>query len=98
MSEASASRPKQCVGQRRDGLPCTAPALLSAYCWAHDPEREQERAEGRRKGGRNRADVVRLRGLVPPRLMAVYERLEQALAQVHEGALEPKQAQAMAAL
>jgi hypothetical protein len=36
--------------------------------------------------------------LVPPRLTVVYERLEQALTEVHGGELDPKVAQAMASL
>ena len=50
------------------------------------------------KGGKNSARATRLRGLVPPRLMPVYDRLEKALEEVHGGEIESKQATAMAAL
>ncbi len=54
--------------------------------------------EARARGGKNSAKVARLRLLVPPRLMPVYDRLETALEEVYGGTLESKQAQAMASL
>jgi len=39
-----------------------------------------------------------MHNLVPPRLVPVYDRLEQALGQVHDDTLQPRQASAMAAL
>ena len=41
---------------------------------------------------------MRLQGLVPPKLMRVYDRLEQALANTHAGKLDPRIASAMAQL
>ncbi len=94
-----ATNRNQCESTKRNGEPCQAQALPSSQqCWAHDPAQAEQRAEARRKGGRNRSKIVRLRGLVPPRLLPVYDRLERALAEVHDGELDPKQAQAMAAL
>lgn len=99
MAEAMPSDPKRCVSTRRGGSPCgAAPLPGSAYCFAHDPEKAAERAAARERGGRNSAAIVRMRGLVPPRLVGVYDRLEKALADVETGALDPKQATAMAAL
>ncbi len=99
MAEPFGSDPKRCIGRRKDGQPCTAPALGSSpYCYAHDPERAAERDQARRKGGENSAKIVRMRGLVPPRLAPVFDALEAALGEVHGGALDPKQAQAMASL
>src|SRR5687767_12346079 len=95
------SNPKQpqCTGQRRDGQPCRAPALPdSPYCFAHCPERAAARQAAYQRGGQNRANLRRLRRLVPPRLVTVYEQLEVALGEVHDGRLDPKQAVAMAAL
>ena len=99
-SGASAANSRQpCSASRRDGRPCGAPALPgSRFCFTHDPARAGERSEARAKGGRNRAHVVRLRGLVPPRLAGVFDRLEGALVEVHDGRLDPKVASAMAAL
>lgn len=70
----------------------------TTLCYAHDPARVAERDEARRRGGQNRASAVRLRGLVPPRLLAVYDRLESALERVDNGELDPRPAQAMASL
>lgn len=75
-----ATDPKRCESSRKDGGHCNAPALPhSLFCWAHDPARAEQRAEARKRGGRNSAKVIRLRGLVPPRLLSVYDRLEDAL-------------------
>jgi hypothetical protein len=88
-----------CAGIRRDGQPCAAPMLDDGpYCFAHDPSKAAARQTARRKGGHNRGSIVRLRGLVPPRLLSVYDELEAALSEVHRGALPPARAVAMAAL
>lgn len=90
---------KHCDALRKDGQPCTAPALPdSPFCFAHDPQRAQDRAEARSKGGRNRAGIVRMRALVPPRLIGVFDQLETALTEVYDGSLDPKRAQAMASV
>lgn len=97
--QAAVSIPKHCDGIRRDGARCGAPARSDgAYCFAHDPARAHERTEARRKGGRHRSSAVRLRALVPPRLVPVYERLEAALDEVHQGTIDPRVASAMAGL
>jgi molybdenum-dependent DNA-binding transcriptional regulator ModE len=64
----------------------------------HDPERQAQMHEARRKGGQNRGSAARLRGLVPPRLISVYDLLEKALEEVHRGDLDPRVAGAMAAI
>jgi hypothetical protein len=84
----------QCESTKRNGEPCQAQALpASQFCWAHDPNLKAKRAEAR-----NRAKIVRLHGLVPPRLLPVFDTLEQALTEVHRGAITPGQATAMAAI
>lgn len=98
MSEATETKVNQCAATRRDGHPCTAPALASGYCFAHDPALAQKRATARANGGKNRAGAIRLHRLCPPRLSAVYAKLETALVEVHDGKLDPKVATAMAAL
>ena len=72
--------------------------MEDGYCFSHSPALEKKRLEARAKGGKNSARAARLRGLVPPRLMPVYDILESALEEVHGGKLESKQAQAMASL
>lgn len=99
MDEAMTTNRKQCQGTRKDGSGCTAFALPSSdFCFAHDPGRAQERSEARAKGGRNRANVVRLRGIVPPRLIPVFDQLERALIEVHVGSLPASHATAMASV
>jgi hypothetical protein len=94
-----ASTPQHCEARRRDGQPCCAPALTaSGLCFVHDPAQVAKRAAARQQGGYHRANVVRLRALVPPRLLGVYEQLEAALGEVHAGQLDPKVAGAMAAV
>ncbi len=95
----SRSTPKHCAGVRKDGQPCQGPVLDGgAYCFAHDPARVAERQAARQRGGHNRGAVVRLRNLCPPRLVPVFDQLEKALGEVHDGTLAPSQAVAMASL
>jgi len=100
MREANGSEPKRCAGVCKDGRACRAPALSGAgvYCFAHAPEQAEARAAARERGGRHSAKIVRLRALVPPRLVSVYDALEAALVEVHAGSLTPGQAGAMASL
>jgi len=45
----------QCTATTADGKRCRAPALQGRpFCFAHDPERAQERADARQRGGYNR--------------------------------------------
>lgn len=64
----------------------------------HDPTRAEERDDARRRGGTNSSNIARLHGLVPPRLLAIFDALETAMTEVHNGGLDPRQAQAMASL
>lgn len=44
-----------CIARTKDGRPCQmAPLEAGAYCFVHAPERIDEAAEARRKGGVNR--------------------------------------------
>ncbi len=46
---------KHCTAKNRKGNPCRGyPIAGSNYCFAHDPQRKQERGIARRKGGLNR--------------------------------------------
>ncbi len=95
----SKARLQSCQGHRKDGSPCRGQALPSgSYCFAHAPELADKRREVRKRGGANSARRARLLTLMPPRLMSVYNRLEEALSQVHDGSLDARQAQAMASL
>lgn len=89
---------KRCKKITRKGEPCRGLALEDGYCFSHSPELEKKRLEARARGGKNSARAARLKKLVPPRLIPVFYKLEQALTQVHNGKIESKQATAMAAL
>ena len=88
----------RCKSKTQAGEPCRGFAMEDGYCFSHSPALEKKRLEARARGGKNSARAARLRALVPPRLMPVYDRLEKALEEVHGGKLESKQAQAMASL
>ncbi len=91
--------PRPCLATRRDGRPCGGQALpTEPYCWAHSPALAEQRKASRARGGHNSAKAARLRKLTPPRLLPIFDRLEAALAEVHGGTLDPRAAQAMAAL
>jgi hypothetical protein len=90
---------RTCAGVRRDGQPCQSRVVSDGtYCYVHSPAHSEARAEARRRGGRNRSSAVRLRGLVPPRLVAVYDRLEQALDEVLRYELDHRNATAAASV
>jgi hypothetical protein len=89
---------EHCGAIRNDGSPCNARPLEDGLCLSHSPAHALRLAEARRKGGVNRSRSARLRRLAPPALVDVYERLERALVEVHEGELDPRQATAMATL
>jgi hypothetical protein len=97
MGQAMASDPK-CSDVRTDGQPCGGTALADGKCFAHSETTAAARAEAKRRGGRNSATVVRLRGLMPPRLVPIFDHLETALADVLAGSLDPRQATAAAAV
>lgn len=89
---------KRCKGMTVGGKPCRGFALADGYCLAHSPAYRDKCDEARVRGGRNSSKAARLRGLVPPRLIGVYDRLEEALAEVHAGTLPASRATAMAAV
>ena len=85
---------QRCPALRKDGQPCRAAAGASGFCVGHDPAS----AEARAKGGRHTGRAARALRLLPERLRPVADMLASALVEVHSGALEPRQASAMAAV
>ena len=75
-----------------------AAGMLDGWCFAHHPDREAERRASREKGGRGKATRARLDRLVPATLKPTISKLLDALDEVHAGTLDPRQANAMAAL
>ena len=91
--------PTTCSATRKDGQPCTIRVVGDGcVCFAHSPELATKRREAQRRGGQNRATAKRLSRIMPVRLVPVWEQLEQALADVLAGSLDPKQATAAAAV
>lgn len=85
-----------CMGIRSDGKICGSAAISErGFCYAHDPDRYMERREVHDKTTRA-AD--RVRRAAAENLNDVAARLERAVAEVHEGRLDPQQALAMASL
>jgi hypothetical protein len=85
-----------CVGIRSDGKVCGSAAVSTrGFCYAHDPDRHVERREVQERTTRA-AD--RVRRMASENLDDVVARLERAVAEVHEGKLDPQQAIAMASL
>lgn len=70
-----------CQATTREGRPCKAPPLAGRpYCFAHDPEKAEERREARRRGGeRSRRPPIELVELGSAG--AVREALERVLAE-----------------
>jgi len=83
-----------CKATRKDGQPCTAPAVMDGFCIGHCPQA----TEARRKGGRNSSRQARLDAMLPARLRPVLDSLEKAMSEVYSGELDPRQAQAMSSL
>lgn len=95
---------KRCPSITKDGEQCQGNVLQGrTYCWAHDPELEEVRREGSRKGGEARANARRAakqwaaigEQFGPHDLPAI---LRACMLSVRGGELEPSQAQAIAAL
>jgi hypothetical protein len=88
----------KCKFQKPDGTSCMATSTPSGFCWFHDPDREQERAEARRKGGGRRRQQAMRTVLsiastedVPLADVAdVVRALAETFKQVRKGQLDPK--------
>jgi hypothetical protein len=90
---------RRCQAIRRTGGMCGNPVLVDgSFCFAHSPTTAGRRAEASRRGGQNKAAVVRAFRRMPPPLQAAFVRLLAALDDVLDGALDPRSAQAAAAV
>jgi hypothetical protein len=89
---------ERCIGTKRDGSPCTAPATgANGRCWAHSAK-PAALAAARTRGGRARSNTARAIKRLPPGLKPVANLLSDALLEVHSGTLDPRAATAMAAI
>lgn len=96
--------PRKCSQRKAGGTPCGGNALAGrTFCWSHDPELAEQRAEGARRGGEQRSNARRAarrwaaigEQLTPADLPAI---LRACMFSVKSGTLEPAQATAIAAL
>jgi hypothetical protein len=57
-----------CAAKKKDGKPCSLVARYdSEYCWAHSPERAQQRSQNAAKAGRAKGpagELADLRALI----------------------------------
>lgn len=90
----------RCSGRNKDGSPCSArPQADSRFCPWHDPERESDRAEWRRRGGEGKSNARRARKAIAGDLRdlgAVQATMLKALKGLEDGTVEPGVATAMA--
>ena len=94
MTQETPSIPQHCPAVRKDGARCMARPGPSGYCIGHNSGAQ----DARRKGGRGKSRAERAGKLLPARLRPVADILEKAIGEVHLGALDQRQASAMAAL
>lgn len=90
-----------CTARRRDGQPCSAPALPSSSehrCFAHDSARQDALKASRAAGGRGRSTVARATRYLPPHLAGVQQTLLDLIDAVQAGEVEPPAATAVATL
>ena len=83
----------KCQGFTVKGFPCRGSATASGYCPVHTPSLAPVVAEGRRKGGYNKAHARRLRRLLEESGLApVFEGALRILTRLEEGELSPQAA------
>ena len=96
---ASQTNKTRCSAITKRGERCQGtPRPSSNFCFAHDPSLAPKRKAARVKGGKNSSRVARLEKLMPSRLRPVFDVLEKAMQDVHDGSLDPRRATAMASL
>jgi hypothetical protein len=98
MTEEQQAVSGACSALRKDGAPCRATPTRSGLCFAHDPDLNTKREEARRLGGSNSSHKNRLAQALPSSLRPVFDRLVEALEEVHQGRLSATRGQAMASL
>jgi hypothetical protein len=91
-----------CKGQNAAGGPCGA-RVQPGYAWCqwHDPDREEERRQWRREGGRATSNTARARREIAAADVGIQRLpgvLYRALRKVERGEMDPPVASAMATL
>ncbi len=92
----------QCSGTNKDGRPCSAYVDAGqSWCRWHDPARESDRAEWRRKGGTARSNRNRAKKQLADQVLSIADLdalLCTSLAKVATGRMEPGVGSAVATL
>ena len=81
----------KCTARNKDGAPCCAAAWKDGQCrWRH-PDLEQQRAEGRRRGGMAKSNKARAAKAMPAALTSedLLVTLTRVIKRVEDGDLEP---------
>lgn len=84
---------KRCQAMKKDGTPCTAPAVRGGHCIGHQGA---DNIRWRARGGAGTARAQRAAKLLPSRLRPLVEGLERAFAALEKGDIEPREATALA--
>src|SRR5687767_5159922 len=93
--------PTQCSAQNKSGSPCSAQPWKEGLCRWHHPDLEAQRAEERRRGGKNKSNKARARrqmaaaALTPGEIQGY---VAQALQGVLDGSVTPGVGNAVASL
>lgn len=89
----------RCTATAASGEPCRAtPQADRPWCWHHDPDRDAERTEARRRGGRHRSNAERARKRLPGEVSAMLDVIVQAFHAADRGDYPPERAQTIATL
>jgi hypothetical protein len=91
----------RCKATNANGAPCGAQAIRDGWCAWHDPERQAQMTEARRRGGQAKSNRTRARkqlastAMTPAELQGV---IGASIAKVLSGTITPGMGQAVAAL
>ncbi len=92
----------RCLGTNQSGGPCGGYVpKASTWCLWHDPDRESEREEWRRRGGENRSNKARARKKMTDQVMSINDLdafLCASMTRVAAGRMEPNVGSAVATL
>ncbi len=89
-----------CTAQTAEGQPCPNPAQTGRhYCYAHDPDKAEERDAARMRGGQARAEQLTVAAAVKLRTARdVRDYLERVARDTESGLIDPKRATAISNL
>jgi hypothetical protein len=98
-SPVAGDLPARCRTTKADGTPCRGAARPSGFCVFHDPGLAGQRAEGRRRGGRQRSRPAAVLAAAPDlplqTICDVQALLGQTINETRQGKLDPNVANAI---